>query len=229
MGKYSVGDRIGPDKILLLERLNYTGNYHYNGLFECPHCKEHKTFITRISAVAQGKTRSCGCLHGNKKDLTGKLYYNSVQVISPTQKRASDGSVIWKCKCLWCDEEFEVSSSRLENGSITSCGCSSGSFGERLIHKMLKDQCIPFVREYSFEDFRKENKKYRFDFYVDNSYLIEIDGEYHQMDEIRIEDDNIKNNYCKNNNIPLIRIPTSHLQDIKLQDLLLDTTSFRIC
>lgn len=200
MGKYNVGDRIGPDKILLLERLNYTGNYHYNGLFECPHCKEHKTFIARISAVAQGKTRSCGCLHGNKKDLTGKLYYNSVQVISPTQKRAFDGSVIWKCKCLWCDEEFEVSSSRLENGSITSCGCSSGSFGERLIHKMLKDQCI----------------------------LIEIDGEYHQMDEIR-EDDNIKNNYCKNNNIPLIRIPTSHLQDIKIQDLLLDTTSFRIC
>lgn len=229
MAKYNPGDRLGPDNILLLKRLGYTGNYHYNGLFECPHCKEHKIFTARISAVAQGKTRSCGCIRGNKKDLTNKIYYNSVIALSPTDDRASDGSIIWECKCLWCEETFKVSSSRLENGSITSCGCASGTFGERLVHRMLKNQNIPFTREYSFNDFKKGNKKYRFDFYVDNSYLIEVDGEYHSTDKERIEDDNIKNQYCKKNKIPLIRIPTAHLQNIQIEDLLLDTTNFRIC
>lgn len=223
--KYHDGDRLGPDNILLIKRLGYSWNYCYDGLFECPHCPEHKQFVARISSVARGHKRSCGCLSGNKKDLTGKIYYNSVKVLEPTNKRASDGSVIWNCKCLWCNENFEVSSSRLENGSITSCGCSSGSFGERLIHRMLNQAGIPFQRQYSFSDFKKGNKKYRFDFFIDNKYLLEVDGEFHVQNN-KQKDDQIKNSYCEQNKIPLIRISTKDLMNITLDDLLLEKTPF---
>ena len=57
-----------------------------------------------------------------------------------------------------------------------------------------------------------------FDFYLpDYNICIEYDGEEHfqpveffggeEKFQRRIENDEIKNNYCKNNNIKLIRIP----------------------
>ena len=79
----------------------------------------------------------------------------------------------------------------------------------------------------------------KFDFYVNNQYLIEFDGEQHfnsrkygyfteeKVKEIKYRDE-IKNQWCKNNNIPLIRIPYTHLQDLCLEDLKLETTTFLI-
>lgn len=225
--KYNVGDRLGPDNILLLKRLGRDEHYEYKGLFQCPHCDEHKEFTARISHVVQGKIRSCGCLSGNKKDLTGKIYYNNVIALRPTDVRDKDGSVIWCCKCCWCGSIFQVSATRLESGSISSCGCSSGSLGERIIFKMLTEQGIPFVKEYSFDNFIRKNKKYRFDYYVNNAYLIEIDGQYHSKIEAE-KDDKIKNNYCKNHNIPLIRIPVDKLQDISINDILLESSPYLV-
>lgn len=92
---------------------------------------------------------------------------------------------------------------------------------------MLKQAGIPFKREYSFNDFKKETKKYRFDFFIDNRYLLEIDGEFHEEID-RQEDDKIKNAYCEQNKIPLVRIPKKELIDITLDDLLLEKTPF-IC
>lgn len=223
--RYNVGDKLGPDNILFLKRLDCNKNYAYKGLFQCPHCDEHKEFVARISHVVQGRVRSCGCLSGNKKDLTGKVYYNNVIALKPTDIRDKDGSIIWCCKCLWCGSIFQVSSTRLENGSVSSCGCSSGSLGERIIFKMLTEYGIPFIKEYSFDGFIKNNKPYRFDYYVNNSYLIEIDGQYHTETE-RAKDDEIKNNYCKLHNIPLIRIPIDKLRDISINDILLESSQY---
>lgn len=83
-------------------------------------------------------------------------------------------------------------------------------------------------------------KKYgqmRFDFYVNNKYLIEYDGEQHFVQREKgwndpeklkatQERDNFKNNWCKENNISLIRIPYTHLKDLKIGDLLLETSKF---
>lgn len=81
----------------------------------------------------------------------------------------------------------------------------------------------------------------RFDFYIENTYLIEFDGEQHfketqffgnekidtkeALRRYQVYDD-IKNQYCINNNIPIIRIPYTHLKKICIEDLLLETSEF---
>ena len=77
----------------------------------------------------------------------------------------------------------------------------------------------------------------KFDFYVNEKYIIEYDGEthyqynlhgWHNEEQLKAqqERDIIKNQWCKDNNIPLIRIPYTHLKDLKLEDLLLETSQF---
>lgn len=53
------------------------------------------------------------------------------------------------------------------------------SKGEFTILNLLEDANISFVREASFDTcrFADTNKLARFDFYVNNTYLIEFDGE----------------------------------------------------
>lgn len=220
--KYNPGDKLGPYSTLFLERLGYEGNHHYRGKFKCSFCG--KEFESRIGNVVSGTKKSCNCQSGGKIDLTNKIFYSSVKAIAPTEKRAkTDDSVIWKCKCLWCGDIFEASCSRLRNGSITSCGCSSGSLGERIIHRLLKEHGIPFEREYSLPNLKKNTKLYKFDFYVDNSYIIECDGQYHKTDVERQKDDGIKDAFCLSNNIPIICIPIEHLKDISFEDITLNS------
>ena len=71
-----------------------------------------------------------------------------------------------------------------------------------------------------------------FDFYVNNKYLIEYDGQQH-YDKKSIFDyeythkhDIIKSEWCKNNKIPLIRIPYTRYNDLCLEDLLLNTSQY---
>ena len=55
------------------------------------------------------------------------------------------------------------------------------SIGEDIIINILKENNIPFVTQKTFENcrFPYSNRKARFDFYIDNKYLIEYDGEQH--------------------------------------------------
>ena len=59
--------------------------------------------------------------------------------------------------------------------------CGSSSRGEYAVAKLLQKYHIKFEREYTFDDciYPFSSKKAKFDFYVDNSYIIEIDGEHH--------------------------------------------------
>ena len=76
-----------------------------------------------------------------------------------------------------------------------------------------------------------------FDFYIDNKYIIEYDGETHYRKNLhgwhteerllkQWERDIIKNKWCLENNIPLIRIPYTHLKDLCIDDLKLETSKF---
>lgn len=76
-----------------------------------------------------------------------------------------------------------------------------------------------------------------FDFYIENKYLIEYDGEQHfnyKNEGWNIQEnfnktkerDLIKNQWCKQNNIPLIRIPYWKLDTLKLDDLILETSQY---
>lgn len=111
--------------------------------------------------------------------------------------------------------------------------------GEFLISKILKNNNIPFETQKTFEDCIFESGfKAKFDFFIDNKYIIEYDGIQHfqtgtgwntqeHLDKTQ-KNDAFKNKWCKEHNIPIIRIPYTHLNNIIIDDLLLETSSFII-
>lgn len=146
-------------------------------------------------------------------------------------------SIIWKCKCD-CGNITYIAAKNLVNNFTFSCGCLKQSHGEYIIEQLLKQYKIPYEREYRFEDC-KDKKPLPFDFYVNQQYLIEYDGNIHFFHknngwnnennlQLIKKHDEIKNQWCKENNIPLIRIPYTHLNKLTINDLLLNTTDFLI-
>lgn len=194
--------------------------------------------------------QSCGCYQREKVrelgkskgyDLTGQRFgkLTPLFLLNNTTER------IWHCKCD-CGNEVNVKSQYLLNHHTSSCGCGIRSLGENIIFNLLEESNIPFQTEYSFIDciFPDTNYKARFDFYVNDQYIIEYDGEQHfQLDrgfwsnsmeksseilQKTQEHDRLKNEYCKKYNIPIIRIPYTHLSKITLEDLLIESSRFII-
>lgn len=106
---------------------------------------------------------------------------------------------------------YDIFSSRDGNCSL----CNIKSYGEEKISKYLEKINYNFIREKKFDDC-KNIKKLPFDFYVDNKFIIEYDGNMHfeaveyfggdkslKINQFR---DIIKTKYCKDNKIPLLRI-----------------------
>lgn len=203
------------------------------------------------SDLIKGKVKSCGCLRKEKasqigaktgvvngkkraKDLSGQRFGQLI-AISPTNKRRGT-NIIWYCECS-CGNTIEVASHDLISGNTSSCGCLK-SKGQAKIAQLLNENNIPFVTEKTFESFQynETNGNPRFDFFVNNKYLIEYDGiqHYNNIDffhlnlEQQKERDLIKNNWCKENKISLIRIPYYHLSKLTIEDLLLETSGFII-
>ena len=115
-----------------------------------------------------------------------------------------------------------------------------GSLGERRIIELLTKNKKDFIREATFGTclFTDTHYPARFDFLIDNMFLIEFDGEQHYK-PVDIyggvdaflktqEHDEYKNQWCKENNIPLIRIPYTKLDTLVIEDLMLETTQFRV-
>lgn len=229
--KYNPGDMLGPFDILMLERTEKKSGGHWYGKFQCPICNQK--FETRISAVAQGVTKSCGCLqkinaknqgYKNFVDLTGKRFGRLVCLYT-TKEKTSNGSYIWHCKCD-CGKTKDVSNSDLKSGKVKSCGCNY-SKGEAQVEQCLKELNIQYISQYTFKDCLTDKKcLLRFDFYLpDYNCCIEYDGEQHfkyrktgwnteeHFKETQLRD-SIKNKYCKNNNIKMIRIPYTDFNKI---------------
>lgn len=189
------------------------------------------------------RVKSCGCLKkesdrspkGNVIDLTGQKF-NHLKVI---QRDGSDsrGEAKWLCECD-CEAHTRLSilSSNLRTGHTTSCGCERRSHGELAVAAILTQHQIDFKQEVPM--FKFANNKYaKFDFYVENRYLIEYDGETHYQSNLhgwhtqeqlkqQQERDIIKNQWCRDNNIPLIRIPYWHLKELCIEDLLPETSQY---
>ncbi|MCC8068674.1 MAG: hypothetical protein LIO71_02785 [Ruminococcus sp.] len=138
------------------------------------------------------------------------------------------------CKCQ-CGNKILVRTSYLTSGHTQSCGCLL-SKGENKIAFLLRENNIPFIQQKTFDTCRFNDTNYlaKFDFYVNNQYLIEYDGIQHFQNlyfshaEKNKEHDEFKNQWCKENNIPLIRISYIHYDNLSIEDLLLNTTSFLI-
>ena len=213
-------------------------------LFLC-RCKCGKEVKVSGKRLRSSNTRSCGCLQVEKatatllqvdenvgKDLTGQRFGKLTVIREANKIIRYNGSKRrrWLCRCD-CGNEVLVIHVYLTNGDTKSCGCLA-SKGELAIEKVLKDNNIKFVKQYSFPNLRNKELLH-FDFALldeknNVKYLIEFDGEQHydvnnrySTKELLISDMK-KNKFCLDNNIPLLRIPYNYKDKITLNMLLLD-------
>lgn len=207
------------------------------------------------SHLISGHTKSCGCIaiehiqkQGQKKfiDLTGQIF-GRLAVIKRVEDYITSNNnhyIQYLCQCN-CENHtlIKVIGSNLKNGNTSSCGCIGQSKGEYIIGKILSDNNIFYEKQKIFKECKFLDTQYyaRFDFWVENKYIIEFDGEQHfsyknnenswnnkkNFEETKKRDD-FKNQWCKEHNIPLIRIPYTHLNNLCLNDLILETSKFII-
>lgn len=124
---------------------------------------------------------------------------------------------IWKIQCKKCGSFYEdapsqiISYTRIQGNNPCQCwrNCSKGNLK---IATLLQENGLSYQTEYQFSDcLSPKGNPLKFDFYVNNHYLIEYDGEQHYKpvafhgDSDRAEKqfllnqqyDGLKNQYCK--------------------------------
>lgn len=224
------------DKLVVLKREGSTLNGVANQLCQCDCGKQ---VIVQGSNLRTGHTTSCGCnRNGDKiKDITNQKFGLLTALYRLDEKKNTN--YIQHCKCE-CGNEIDIDINTLTQGKKFSCGCNSKSKGELKIREILKENNISFLEEKSFKTCYspQTNRLFRFDFFVENKYLIEYDGEQHfdffksrgffteeLLQNIK-NNDSIKNDWCIKNNIPLIRIPYQEYENLSLEDLKLETSNF---
>ena len=195
--------------------------------------------ITSGKLLRSGHTQSCGCLakdrasETNLKPLFPGERFGNLTIIQRegTNKRHD---AVYLCQCD-CGNTTTANRQVLVKGYKKSCGCIK-SFGEQKIQQLLEKNQIKFIKEKSFEQcVSNKGVKLRFDFYINQNYLIEYDGIQHfepsfgqKSYEVTQKHDQIKNEYCLSHNIPLIRIPYTHYNKITIDDLRPETSKFLV-
>ena len=231
-----IGQKFG--RLTVLERVGSTDQN--KATWKCK-CECGNEIIVPTGSLTSGNTTSCGCYMKERIRQTQQIHlegqkFGLLTVIKelPISHR---GCVVWLCQCD-CGNSCETITTDLTSGSKKSCGCLSTSVGEGLVQKILKENNIEFEPQKKFDDCRFPDTNYhaRFDFFINNAYIIEYDGEQHFVDKKNIgwdttleeiqKKDAFKNKWCKEHNIPLIRIPYTHLNALCLEDLLLETSQF---
>lgn len=142
--------------------------------------------------------------------------------------------------CLECECKKHGRFKMCWNNARRGDGCPrcKMSKGESKIAEILKYNCYTFETEKTFDTCKSnKNRKYRFDFYVDNRYLIEYDGEQHYTNIQRFSNMNykerqdvdfIKSEWAINNKIPLIRISYKEINNININDLIPETSEYLV-
>ena len=227
-----VGQKIGRWTVqyLLEERTKKRGKI-YHCKCECGNEKD-----VPAETLRRGESQSCGCLNrelaaercrATRIDLTGQRFGKLVALFPIYSENG--GHTLWHCKCD-CGNECDIDMGNLRQGFSQSCGCTHSKNEENII-KLLTKNNISFEYQKRFDDLKIKE----FDFYINNKYIIEFDGQQHffftgygwdtkDYYERTHKSDLIKNKYCFDNNIPLIRIPYD--ADYTLNDLKLETTRF---
>lgn len=207
--------------------------YIYHCKCECGNEKD-----VPAETLRSGQSKSCGCYQkeifsNNRKinppiDLTGQRFGKLV-ALYPLKNTDKKKHSIWHCQCD-CGNTVDVDLSNLRRGLSKSCGCQSSRQEEEII-KLLTANNIDFKYQYKFNDL----PNLKFDFFIQDKYIIEYDGQQHfyytetgwdTQDHFNRthKNDLIKNQYCFINNIPIIRIPYN--QQYNFNDLILATSRF---
>lgn len=188
--------------------------------------------------LKRNKIKSCGCLRQDngqqkvKNDILGQTF-GLLTVIERVPIADGSKTTKWLCQCE-CGNTHLAERTHLIDGHINSCGClRRKSLGERKIADLLNKFNIPYEQEKTFPTCRSPitNHLLRFDFYVDNNYLIEYDGSQHfnqgmgqydnkqKFTKTQIHDQ-YKDQWCQDNNITLIRIPYTKYEHLTIDDLI---------
>ena len=200
-------------------------------------CECGQVFSSLGASIRNGKVKSCGCLQkertsqANQKDLTGQVF-GKLTVLKNTKTINTKGLYLWECQCS-CGNKVIKDTNSLSCGHVNSCGCSK-SKGEQKITKLLEINSIPFQTQYIFSTCRLPSSGLaKFDFYINDSFLLEFDGQQHyyytnsgwntkEKFQITKTNDNYKNSWCRENNIPLKRIPYWALDTLTIEDIMSD-------
>ena len=233
-----IGKKFNKLTVLELTDLKQQGGKVWKCECECGNI----TFATTHELVSNS-IMSCGCLQKQhikefiitKKriDLTGEKFGKLI-VIKQLEKDDNDfkKGIPWLCQCE-CGNLIIAYSTELRKGHKLSCGCLK-SIAEHKVIQILNNNNIPFISQHKFSDCRSnKNAILYFDFYINNNFLLECDGEQHYKYDVsgwnteqsfydRQERDNIKNEYAKSHNIPLKRIPYWDFDKITLENIMSD-------
>lgn len=216
-------------------RLTVIKRQENSSKWECL-CECGNKVITTTNHLKTGHTQSCGCLQKDRasetsfRSLVGQRF-GLLTVLNLNVEKSNPKLKIYTCKCD-CGTIKDFNSKNLVSGDSQSCGCLRISHGELKIKNILESFNIPFVQEKTFDTCKnpKTGKLLRFDFYVDNKYLIEYNGKQHYEQTHNWEPientqyrDNLKIEWAKKNNIPLIIIPYTKYDTLTIDDLLLSS------
>lgn len=112
------GQQIGYLKVL--ERCG--NNKNGKVLWKCLCTACGKEYVTTSSQLRKKvKNKSCGCLMGKRKDLSGQKF-GHLTALSYYGVGENESGAQWLCKCD-CGKEIVVSAKNLIHHDITSCGC----------------------------------------------------------------------------------------------------------
>lgn len=233
-----------------LVALKIDENVQKEGTYWVCQCDCGNLKTVRGDHIRQQRVKSCGCfqremghikglIYGkdlagwNRKEIEGQRFGNlvAVKVVGFDNHHIEQ----WKCKCD-CGATHVVNKLNLLSGHTTSCGCKMSSF-EKVVSGILSQNNISFKKNATFDSCRFENGALaKFDFYIENKYVIECDGEQHlhstgtRFTDERVgliqKRDTFKNIWCKEHNIPIIRLPHTAAKSVTLNDLLLETSDY---
>ena len=230
VGKDLTGQKFGELTVIRKSEIKKSNRTAW----ECQCLCGNKTIVI-TNHLTSGHTRSCGCL---QKKVTAKMnpmidlkgqHFGRLTVIERAPNRKK--SVCWKCLCS-CGNYCIVSSQNLRKGKTMSCGCLT-SKGEEMISIWLNQHQIQYEKQKTFDTCRNPKTNYllRFDFFINNQFLLEYDGITHfkatkgwnteeAVSKMRYND-SIKNKWAKLNGIPLYRISYSDIYNKeKLNEIL---------
>jgi predicted Zn-ribbon and HTH transcriptional regulator len=121
-----------------------------------------------------------------------------------------------------CGYKWETKPNKFQQGS--RCPRCNQPRGERIISRLLEGLDVVFESQKRFSTCKYKHPL-PFDFCVNNSFLIEYDGEQHfktvdyfggdEGFKLRQLRDNIKTQWAKDNGIPLVRIPYTEFDNIE--------------
>ena len=106
------------------------------------------------------------CVIARFNDLTGKKF-DRLLVISSTDRRGADGSVVWECRCD-CGNTAFVTSTNLKSNNSRSCGCYAM---ELAVTRIKHNEYSVSTKGYYVGKTSNTNKDFFFDKLILNYYF----------------------------------------------------------